>query len=178
MTKLISGIDLAKLAEWREPFDVKLAEDKTITVPLITLRDANRAETFLKRADTIAAQYALLASRLNERAVAAQAAKEELSENSDEGNKEQVLEALKIATDDIMQSQKDSDSLIVQSNQLADEILVFLQPYLEKFDVISVLKEKEAQTTIRLLSGMLYGAAVFEEQKEGAVEAAENPTPG
>lgn len=178
MTKLISGFDLAKLAEWREPFEVKLSEDKTITVPLITLRDANRAETFLKRADTIAAQYALLASRLNDRAMAAQAAKEELNGNAECTSKDQVLDTLKLATDDIMQSQKDSDSLIVQSNQLADEILSFLQPYLGQFDVIPILKEKEAQTTIRLLSGMLYGVAAFEQKKEEATKAEENPTQG
>ena len=60
----VSGIDFSILSHIRETVSVRMLYGDVIELPLIPLRDAAIAETFLQRNDTIAVQYATIQARL------------------------------------------------------------------------------------------------------------------
>lgn len=184
MSKLISGIDFSKLADFRESVQVKISEGNIVDLPLITLRDAPRAEMFLSRADSIRAEFSILHARAKDRAEAAKGVKEEVEKDPEVAltlTGEQTFDRFEDTVKAIADSQRRMDAVIVRANELADDILEFIAPYLEGTGVVEQLKKVEAVYTTRTLQAMLYGNAIYaqeeeDKQEEGGASTNSNPT--
>jgi hypothetical protein len=164
----VSGIDFSALAKARESVTVRLVDGVEVELPLITLRDAEIAESFISRNDAMYIQYRAVVERINHRM-------EELKEASkSEDNTEKSIDVLDASMEFIKKMNARSAELVKESRALCDEIHEFLRPYLKDTTVIEQLKTIEDVHTIEILELMLYGAAALGESE--AVSAEENPT--
>lgn len=181
MGKQIIGIDLEKIAEYRERVEVGVSKDRTVLLPLIKLKDAHIAEIFLSRLDAIRTEWAIaIASYKNKAGMYANLklkveGEEEASGTAPEMSADEYYEAFKQVTVAVEESQKHQASLIKRVRAITEEIHEFLAPYLEGLGVIEVLKEADDAMTQKVLYAMLYGTAAFTEEGELANKEADSP---
>lgn len=166
MSSVISGIDLSKVAEYREQVQVTLnKEGDVLVLPLIKLKDAQIAEMFVAQLDSIQSEWAAITALYDERALRAQTLKLE-AEASGDMSKEDFIIGLKEISAKAMEAQGEHLELLTKIRKVTDKIHEFLLPYLEGTGVIEILKEQEDALTQKVLFAMLYGKAAFDEEKE------------
>lgn len=168
----VSGIDFSILNRIRETVSVRMLDGEVIELPLIPLRDAAIAETFLQRNDTIAVQYATIHARLRH--------KQDLLGSVDTDEKvtaEKGFDVVDDAMELIKKMQKRQEELARENHALCDEIHVFIEPYLKGTKVLEQLRECEDRYTVEILTLMLRGASALKQvdENEGA-DTVENPT--
>ena len=173
----VSGIDFSNMEEYRETVQVTTPKG-LIDLPLIPVRDANIADTYLRRNDVLRSQYFILQERLKQRASACERAQQEIEESGDLEIKANLntLDTIDGAMEAIKKSQEKLLQLERESHALCDEIHVFIKPYLEGTDVLEMLKKCEDVITINVLQLMTYGAKK-EEDEEGGKENPTTPQP-
>lgn len=168
----VSGIDFSILNHIRETVSVRMLDGDIVELPLIPLRDAAIAETFLQRNDTIAVQYATIQARLKH--------KSDLLGSVDKDEKvtaEKGFDAIDDAMELIKKMQKRQEELARENHALCDEIHVFIEPYLKGTKVLEQLKECEDRYTIEILTLMLQGASALKQVDENeGTDTVENPT--
>lgn len=173
----ISGISFEDFDAYREKVSVTLPGGVLFELPLITTRDAQTADTFLKRNDVIRTQYVIVQERLRQRASACEAVQKELDnhpENIELAKRLNSLDQIETAMKAIEESQKQIGELNKKCYALCNEIHDFIAPYLVGTQVIEMLKKCEDVVTIQVLQMMLWGAAALKEDKGEAEK--ENPT--
>lgn len=167
----VSGIDFSILKQIRETVSVRLLDGNVVELPLISLRDAIIANTFLQRNDTIAVQYATLQARLQHKSELIAAVDAEAL-TADKG-----FDAVDESMELINRMNKRAAELARESRALCDEIHEFIEPYLKGTGVLEQLKECEDKYTIEILTLMLQGAEALNSTEEGnGNDAKENPT--
>lgn len=167
----VSGIDFSVLNRIRESVSIRMLDGEAVELPLIPLRDAGIATTYLQRNDTIAVQYATIQARLEQ--------KSKLLAEAHEGEEltaEKGLDAVDDTMELIKQMYKRAEGLARENHALCDEIHEFLAPYLKETKVLEQLKQCEDIYTIETLKYMLYGADAVEKEQEGGEDTEENPT--
>lgn len=169
----VSGIDFSILKRIRESVSVKALDGTVVELPLIKLRDAAIATTFLQRNDTIAVQYSTLQARLQHKSVLLTASKNEGTDAVD--NAEESFNAVDSTMELIKRMYKRAEELAKENHQLCDEIHEFIAPYLTGTPIIEQLKECEDWYTIEILKLMLYGSEALKEAEEDSEEQV-NPT--
>lgn len=168
----VSGIDFSVLKQYREAVNVRMPEGEVVELPLIPLRDAGIATTYLQRNDTIAVQYETIQVRLQEKSKMLAEAHEGEELTADRG-----LDIVDETMELIKQMYKRAEELARENHALCDEIHEFLEPYLKETSVLEQLKECEDIYTIEVLKFMLYGeSAANKEAEEGDSTEEENPT--
>lgn len=159
----ISGIDLSKVAEYREQVTVAL-DDKggVVTLPLIKLKDAQMAEMFISQLDAIQSEWAAITALYEAKAVEGQ----KLAEQADvdgEISKVDYLKSLKLVTAQAMETQGEHIELLKKVRRVTNGIHEFLEPYLAGTEVLQMLKEHDDVVTQKVLYAMLYGAAALKD---------------
>lgn len=168
----VSGIDFSVLKKYRESVNVRMPDGDVVALPLIPLRDAGIATTYLQRNDTIAVQYSTIQARLEQ--------KSKLIAEAHEGEEltaEKGLDVVDETMELIKQMYKRAEDLARENHALCDEIHEFIAPYLKETKVLEQLKDCEDIYTIEVLKFMLYGeAAANPDAAEGGDTAEGNPT--
>lgn len=165
MAKIV-GFDFSAIADLRESVEVKLTPTKTIELPLITARDALKADALLRKVDLLSSKYMLLMTKIkmNEDAM-------NKDKDKDIDDPAKSVDLLYRATD---ASLSDLD-VMAQINEEAirntDEILLFIEPYLQGIDVdgtplIDKLRTVEPRIVNDILMYMMYGAAAKQEDDD------------
>lgn len=170
MSSIISGIDLTKVAEYREKVTVTLNEEgDTLTLPLIELRDAQIAELFVAQLDSIKSEWAAITALYDERALEEQRLKQKAEKSTDLTN-EEFIKGIKNIAANAMEAQGEHQELLRKIRKVTDKIHEFLTPYLEGTNVIDILREQDDAVTQKVLFAMLYGKAAFDEDSEEDIE--------
>jgi hypothetical protein len=132
----VSGIDFSILKSIRESVSVRLPDGEVVNLPLISLRDAGIATTFLQRNDTIAVQYSTIQARLQHKAELLSETKDNEGVTGDNG-----FDAIDATMDLIKRMYKRAEELARENHELCDEIHKFIAPYLEGTKILEQLKE-------------------------------------
>jgi polyhydroxyalkanoate synthesis regulator phasin len=168
----VAGIDFSILKRYREAVSVRMPEGEVVQLPLIPLRDAGIATTYLQRNDTIAVQYSTIQARLEQKSKL-------IAEHSEDGlvTAEKGLDVIDDTMELIKSMYKRAEELARENHALCDEIHKFLEPYLSGTDGLAQLQECEDVYTIEVLKFMLYGEVALEsDEDEGENTTEENPT--
>lgn len=166
----VSSIDFSILKSIRESVSVRLPDGEVVNLPLISLRDAGIATTFLQRNDTIAVQYSTIQARLQHKAELLSETKDNEDVTVDNG-----FDAIDATMDMIKHMYKRAEELARENHALCDEIHEFIAPYLKGTKILEQLKECEDIYTIEVLKLMLYGEEALNNEQDEAVED-RNPT--
>jgi hypothetical protein len=159
------GIDFEALEAFRENVEVKFPNGSTVKLPLITMRDSGKANLYLRQFDLLRTKYTLEATRLTQIGAGAE-------EQTNVQNTKENLELLSKATDVAIDAVEHSKQLIDKTNELVDEVLTFIEPYVKDIkasdteDFITFLRKSEPSYTASTLQCMLYGQAAFKQDED------------
>lgn len=172
----LTGIDFSGLEKFREAVSVTMPDGSTVELPLITLRDAPIATSYLRENDMIATKFAMLSEKCDSKSKAIrEAAEEHNSEKEDADLTATEITVLSDTASSLMAFQRENRALIMELNKLCDCIIEFIAPYFSDTKVIDCLKKCEAMFTLKVLQLMLYGAEAIK-PTTAEVEEDKNPT--
>lgn len=170
MTQVL-GFDLSQAADLRERVTIGVAENRTVELPLIKLKDAYLAEIFCNRIDALMAEWATVSASFEGRILEYQRLKREADEAA-EKNKDETIdpdefyEGLQVINEAVQNSQKRQTELIRKVREVTEEIQDFLKPYLKDTEVWDLLQECDDAATHRVLGAMLHGMDAFKEPED------------
>lgn len=172
----LSGIDFSGLIKFREAVTATLPDGTVAELPLIKLRDAHIATSFLREHEMIVSRFAVLGTKSSAKSKLLEAVQDEHGDTEEASDKE--LEVLGDTADALIAFQRENRELIIKLNALGDEIIKFIEPYFTDSNVIECLKQFETKYTIKVLQLMLYGAEFIKASDTAPEEASEakNPT--
>lgn len=170
----LTGIDFSGLEKFREAVNIKMPDGKQVELPLITLRDAPLATSYLRENDMLVTKFTMLSEKC---ASKSKAIKEASAERDDKDDKltDKDIGVLSATADSLINFQHENRELIKELNTLCDNIIAFIAPYFTDKSVIDCLKVNEAKFTIKVLQLMLYGAEAVKPVAEES-ESVKNPT--
>jgi hypothetical protein len=166
-----SGIDFSIINQIRETVSVRMLDGKVVELPLIPLRAASIAETFLQRNDTIAVQYANIQAQLEHKQAVLSSIDKDEALTAEKG-----FEVVDSAMELVKKMQKRSEELARENHALCGEIHAFIAPYLKDDNLIKQLNDCEDRYTVEILSLMTYGAAALRREDGSEGDTTENPT--
>jgi hypothetical protein len=167
----VSGIDFSGVENFKEAVTVRLPNGTDVELPLITLRDAPIAMSFLRENDMIATKYSIIATKSMNRSAALNAMKEQ---SDDTEVSDEDINALSTTTDALMTMQKELRDVHRELVKLCDAIIEFISPYFKDKSIIEYLKTCEGIYVVKVLQLMLDGKDAVAESQEDDSE--ENPT--
>ena len=169
----LTGIDFSGLEKFREAVNIQMPDGKQVELPLITLRDAPLATSYLRENDMLVTKFAMLSDKC---ASKSKAIKEVSAErDSDDGLTDKEISVLNDTADSLIDFQRENRELIKELNTLCDNIITFIAPYFTDKSVIDCLNVNEAKFTIKVLQLMLYGSEAVKPVVEES-ESVKNPT--
>ena len=145
-----------------------------VALPLITLRDAPIATSYLRENDMLVTKFAMLSVKCEGKSKAIKDVASE-RESKDDELTENEIKVLSNTAESLIDFQRENRKLITELDKLCDAIIEFIAPYFEDTKVIDCLKQHEAQFTIKVLQLMLYGTDAVKPATEEATED-KNPT--
>lgn len=171
----LTGIDFTGLEKFREAVNVTMPDGTRVELPLITLRDAPIATSYLRENDMLVTKFAMLSEKCEGKSKAIkEAAAEREGDDSDELTDTEIT-VLSNTAESLIDFQRENRELIKELNKLCDSIIAFIAPYFKDTKVIDCLKTYEARFTFKVLQLMLYGADAIKPASEEA-ESDKNPT--
>lgn len=171
----LTGIDFSGLEKFRESVNVTLPDGTEAELPLITLRDAPIATSYLRENDMLVTKFAMLSEKCEGKSKAIKDAADERDGDEDADLTDAEIKILSGTAESLIDFQRENRELIKELNKLCDDIIVFITPYFTDTTVIDCLKTREAKFTITVLKLMLYGAEALKPATQEP-ESDKNPT--
>ena len=169
----VSGIDFSGMESFKEAVTVKFPDGSDVELPLITLRDAPIATSFLRENDMLATRYAMLTAKSMQKQQALGDATKDMKDDDEVSDTEVNL--LADTTDYLISYQRELRGLHAALASLCDSIVEFIKPYYASNPkVIECLKTSESGMVLKVLELMLYGTEALKVAEDGAED--KNPT--
>lgn len=173
----ISGIDFSTMGSLRNSVKIVLMNGKEYELPLLPVRLADEADTYLQRNNILAARYVGVQTKINMRAAALTKLQKEIEEDPEKLNtlaQDKNIDTFEATYKTLEGLQEQTAELCRVSNQLCIEIREFIKGFVDEA-IIKQLEELEDRMTVRVLELMMYGEDALREPEEVADEE-ENPS--